>query len=131
MDLDLLRVVSVESRRKLKLNPRSAFLSHNLVGAAHLSQGRIDNDDRHGSKDQTATGSPSHNLSEEGHLLLRIKVFIGAIMVAGGFYLLMNTVPKGFTMKRKTFAINAIFGVLYVTLGALFGLYSLFGLIGG
>lgn len=115
----------------IDLKPSSPFVAHDLVGAPHLAKRSINYDYGYGPKDQARTGGPSHQFSEEGHLLLRIKVLIGAVMVAGGFYLLMNTVPHGYRLKRQAFIVNTIFGVLNVLLGALFGLYSLFGLIGG
>jgi len=114
-----------------KCQPWPLVVSHDLVGSPHFGKGGVDHDDRDYPQNQSSGGGPSHDLREEGHFLLRIKVLIGAIMVAGGFYLLMNTVPKGYALKRKTFAINTILGVLYVVLGALFSSYSLFSLLGG
>ncbi|WP_390911317.1 hypothetical protein [Pseudosulfitobacter sp. SM2401] len=115
----------------VKYQPRPLLFAHNLVGPSHLTKGRENYEDGDSTKGQANNSRGTHDLREKGHLLLSIKVLVGAIMVAGGLYLLMNTVPHGYRLKTKTFLINTVLGILYVVLGALFASYSLFSLIGG
>ena len=93
-----------------------------LVGGHFLSssEGEEDKNNRPASDNESDDRSPAHDFSKKSHLLLSTKVLIGAIMVAGGYYLLINTVPHGYRLKREAFLINAIFGILYVVFGALF-----------
>jgi hypothetical protein len=110
--------------------PRPLFFAHYSVGVAHLSQGGENKHNRSETEGKPGNSGSSHNLSKKSHLLLSIKVLIDSVMVAGRFYLLMNTVPHGYRLKTETFFINTILGVLYMVLGALFAAYSLFGLLG-
>ena len=113
-----------------KREPRSLFIAHDLVRATHFSQRGYDDAYGNSAQNKPNNGSISHYLGEGRHLLLCLKVLLGAGMIAGGFYLLMNTVPKGYKLKTETFLINTILGIFYVLLGSLFAVHSFFGLVG-
>lgn len=90
-------------------------------------QRQVNQDDRPSAQKNSDHGGEPHDFSKESHGLLSIKVLLGAFMVVGGFYLLLNTIPKGYTIQRETFLINTIFGILYMVVGSLFAAYAMFG----
>ncbi len=117
---ELSRLNSISSRFNLRGSNFRLVSGHLLSG----SEGEKNENNRPATHDKSNYRSPAHHFGEKGHLLLSIKV-------AGGFYLLMNTVPHGYRIKRQTFIVNTILGILYMCLRALFGSYYLFGLLGG
>ncbi len=75
-------------------------------------KGQVNQNHRPQTEEHTNNSSSAHNFRKKRHSLLSIKVLLGATMVASGFYLLMNAIPKSDALQRETVFINSIFGIL-------------------
>lgn len=130
----LLTFATPEKMRAVSMDVRSGLVAaHSSCLRSHFAGFRkrhIDQSDGANAKDNPEQRGRTHYLGEESHSLLRIKILIGAIMVMGGLYFLLNTASKGLTIKPETHLINAILSILCITLGCFFASYSMFSLVG-
>ena len=91
------------------------------------AQGGENQYDRANRKNYTYNSGLPHDAGEERHLLLSIQVLLGALMIASGFYLLMNTVPQGWKLEAEAFFGNVLLGKALMILGGLLCANALLG----